>query len=222
MESIDSRISGLFGGGNSSLESAVKEAVSGGKRVRAVLALLWCEAISGEYEGAIPVAVAYELAHAAALVQDDILDDSEKRRGTQSIVRKHGLRSAMLASNALLAQVPSVISEYGLQPSGGQMLRKLFELLGDSFGSTIMGEFLDLEMAERDIVQQEDYEYMIKLKTGALIGASSASGVVVGCVNAEAFAFEEAFQQIDQGMVVVDNEQAIHCWYFAFSCPGRR
>ena len=180
MESIDSRIYGLFGRGNSSLESAVREAISGGKRVRAVLALLWCEAISGEYEGAIPVAVAYELAHAAALVQDDILDDSEKRRGTQSIVRKHGLRSAMLASNALLAQVPSVISEYGLQPSGGQMLRKLFELLGDSFGSTIMGEFLDLEMAEREVVEQKDYEYMIKLKTGALIGASSASGVVVG------------------------------------------
>lgn len=154
--------------------------MTGGKRIRAVLALLWCEAISGDYAAAVPVAVAYELAHAAALVQDDILDDSEMRRGSQSIVKKHGLRSAMLASNALLAQVPRVISEYGLHDSGGQILRKLFELLGDSFGSTIMGEFLDLEMAEKEIVEQEDYEYMIRMKTGALIGASSASGVVVG------------------------------------------
>lgn len=154
--------------------------MNGGKRVRAVLALLWCEAISGDYTAAIPVAVAYELAHAAALVQDDILDDSEMRRGSQSIVKKHGLRSAMLASNALLAQVPSVISVYGLHPSGGQMLRKLFELLGDSFGSTIMGEFLDLEMVDKDTVEEGDYEYMIRMKTGALIGASSASGVVVG------------------------------------------
>lgn len=173
-------MSRLFGRGDSSLENAVAEAMTGGKRIRAVLALLWCEAISGDYTAAIPVAVAYELAHAAALVQDDILDDSEMRHGAQSIVKKHGLRSAMLASNALLAQVPRVISEYGLHDSGGQMLRKLFELLGDSFGSTIMGEFLDLEMAEKEMVEQEDYEYMIRMKTGALIAASSASGAVVG------------------------------------------
>lgn len=170
----------MYGTGDSSLEAAVREALSGGKRVRAVLALIWCEGVCEKRDVALPVAVAYELAHAAALVQDDILDGSDMRRGERSIVRKHGLRSAMLASNMLLARVPSVISEYGLQESGGLVLRKLFELLGDSFGATIMGEFLDLEMAQRDRVDQRDYEYMIRMKTGALIGASSASGVVVG------------------------------------------
>jgi geranylgeranyl diphosphate synthase type I len=177
---VDLKVSSLFGTGDSSLDMAVNESLSGGKRVRAVLALLWCEGISGDRNTALPVAVAYELAHAAALVQDDILDNSEKRRGEKSIVRKHGLKSAMLASNMLLAQVPRVISEYGLHKSGGEVLRKLFELLGDSFGATVMGEFLDLEMAEKDRVEQADYEYMIRMKTGALIGASSASGVVVG------------------------------------------
>jgi len=177
---VDARVKELFGTGNSSLEMAVSEALSGGKRVRAVLALLWCEGISGDPSIAVPVAVAYELAHAAALVQDDILDDSDMRRGEKSIVRKHGLRSAMLASNMLLAQVPRVISEYGLDKSGGEVLMKLFDLLGDSFGATIMGEFLDLEMADRESVSQDDYEYMIRMKTGALVAASSASGVVVG------------------------------------------
>jgi len=180
VEAVDSRVSALSGDGESALEVAVKEAVSGGKRVRAVLSLLWCEGLCGNASVALPVSVAYELAHAAALVQDDILDESESRRGEKSIVKKHGMRSAILASNMLLAQVPSVISEYGLQKSGGRVLRKLFELLGDAFGATIMGEFMDLEMARRDDVAQKDYEYMIRLKTGALIGASSASGVVVG------------------------------------------
>lgn len=170
----------LIGTGESTLERAVREALTGGKRVRAVLSLLWCEGVCGEYRVALPVAVAYELSHAAALIQDDILDDSEMRRGGMSIVRKHGLKSAMLASNMLLAQVPSVISEYGLQKHGGQTLRKLFEMLGDSFAATIMGEFLDLELAGKEgVVDQKDYEYMIRMKTGALIGASSASGVVV-------------------------------------------
>jgi geranylgeranyl diphosphate synthase type I len=180
VEVIDSRVSGLFGGGSSSLEVAVKGALYGGKRIRAVLALLWCEAVSGGYEVAVPVAVAYELAHAAALVQDDILDDSGFRRGERSIVGKHGLRSAILASNMLLAQVPREIAGYGSLSSGGETLRMLFDLLGESFGAAVLGEFLDLEMAARDSASQSDYEYMIKMKTGALVGASSASGVVVG------------------------------------------
>lgn len=159
---------------------AVSEALSGGKRMRAVLSLLWCEAVSGAAETGLPVAVAYELAHAAALVQDDILDNSGMRRGERSIVGKYGLQSAMLASNMLLAQVPRVIADYGSQESGGEVLRKLFELLGDSFGSTIMGEFIDLGMAEKPVAKEGDYEYMIRLKTGALIGASSASGAIVG------------------------------------------
>ncbi|MDA4112786.1 MAG: polyprenyl synthetase family protein [Thaumarchaeota archaeon] len=180
VEVIDSRVSGIFGGGSSSLEVAVKGALYGGKRIRAVLALLWCEAVSGGYEAAVPVAVAYELAHAAALVQDDILDESGFRRGERSIVGKHGLRSAILASNMLLAQVPREIAGYGSLSSGGEILRMLFDLLGESFGAAVLGEFLDLEMASRDSVSQSDYEYMIKMKTGALVGASSASGVVVG------------------------------------------
>ena len=177
---IDSRVSELFGTGGSTLELAVRGALDGGKRVRAVLALLWCEAISGAYEEAVPVAVAYELAHAAALVEDDILDESQSRRGEKSIVEKHGLRFAILASNMLLAQVPREVAKYGSRKSGGETLRVLFDLLGESFGAAVLGEFLDLEMAQKDSVSQGDYEYMIKMKTGALVAASSASGAIVG------------------------------------------
>jgi geranylgeranyl pyrophosphate synthase len=169
------------GTGSHSLERAVAEALSGGKRVRAVLALLWCEVVSGDFTAALPVAAAYEFAHAAALVQDDIVDGSETRRGEDSIVKKYGLRSAILASNVLLAYVPREISEYGeSNPNEGGKLAKLFELLGDSYASAVLGEFLDLEMAENRDASESDYEHMIGLKTGALIGASSASGVVVG------------------------------------------
>jgi geranylgeranyl diphosphate synthase type I len=158
----------------------MKDALSGGKRVRAILALLWCEALSNSPETAMPVAVAYELAHAAALVQDDIVDNSDLRRGTRSIVSKYGLRSALLASNMLLAQVPTEISEYGKLDPSGETLKKLFEVLGESYGAAILGEFLDLEMADRNDVLETEYESMIRLKTGALVGASSASGAIVG------------------------------------------
>lgn len=181
VDRIDSRIATRVGRGNNALERAVSEALSGGKRVRAVLALLWCEAVSGEFAPAIPVATAYEFAHAAALIQDDIIDRSAHRRGEESIVQKYGLRPAILASNVLLAYVPREISEYGeMGPNGGSTLLKLFEMLGDSYAATVLGEFLDLEMEEKASAGQADYEHMIGLKTGALIGASSASGAVVG------------------------------------------
>ena len=180
VEEIDSRIEGVFGVGDTSLDRVVKEALSGGKRVRAVLALLWCEAVSGAHETALPLAVAYELAHAAALVQDDIVDNSDLRRGERSIVNRYGLRSAILASNLLLAQVPRQIAEYGTYDSSGEMLKKLFELLGESYGASVLGEFLDLEMAGKQAADEREYESMIKLKTGALVGASAASGAIVG------------------------------------------
>ena len=72
------------------------------------------------------------------------------------------------------------VATYGSRKSGGETLRVLFDLLGESFGAAVLGEFLDLEMAEKASVSQGDYEYMIKMKTGALVAASSASGAIVG------------------------------------------
>jgi len=216
---IDSRISELFGDGGTPLDRVVKEALSGGKRVRAVLALLWCEAISGGSDVAIPLSVAYELAHAAALVQDDIVDNSDFRRGERSIVNKYGLRSAMLASNLLLAQVPREIAEYGTRDPSGEMLKKLFELLGESYGASVLGEFLDLEMAGKGEVDEKEYESMIRLKTGALVAASSASGAIVGGglrndqVVKAAYEFGECigmgYQVLDDVLDIVGDERAL-------------
>ena len=180
LQPVNSKISNLYKG-STTLESAITDALSTkGKRIRAILALLWCEAISGEFESAMPIAVAYELAHAAALVQDDIIDGSAMRRGQRSIVDKYGISNAILTSNMLLFQVPKKLAEYGGSNITSATLCRLFDMLGESYGAATLGEFLDLEMARENTLSESDYEQMIKLKTGALIGASSASGAIVG------------------------------------------
>jgi len=231
-EVIDSRIANHLGPGSSELSIAVREALRGGKRIRAVLALLWCEAVSGRYEPAVPVAVAYEMAHAAALVQDDILDDSGFRRGERSVIGKHGLRLAILASNMLLAQVPSEIAEYVSLDADGNTIRRLFDLLGESFAAAILGESLDLEMSQRDSVTESDYEYMIKLKTGALVAAASTSGAIVaGGKEAEsvvraAYEFGEllgmAYQIQDDLLDVTGDETTLGKPAFADIRGGKR
>ena len=178
---IDSEISGLHHFGDSSLTKAVTDALEGkGKRIRAILSMLWCEVVSGDYRQAIPVSVAYELAHAAALIQDDIIDNSNSRRGKLSIVAKYGLPEAILSSDLLLFQVPKKLAEYGDLGVSTAVLCKLFDVLGEAYGAATLGEFLDLEMVKNDDLAESSYEEMIRLKTGALIAASAASGVIVG------------------------------------------
>lgn len=178
VDSVNSELSHLpFG--ESTLAGAVSDSLSnGGKRVRAVLALLWCEVFSGSYEPAIPMAVAYELAHSAALVEDDVIDQSDTRRGNESIVHKYGLSHAILASNMLLFNVPKMVSRY--RDMDSERLCRLFDLVGECCRATTMGEFLDFQMAQREDVSEEEYEDMIRLKTAALLAAPSASGAIVG------------------------------------------
>lgn len=190
---INEEIFSHYGKGKTELDKAALDAISKGKRIRAVLALLWCEALGCDYRQAAPVAVAYELAHAAALVQDDIIDSSDLRRGEKSIVGKYGIAGAILTSNTLLFQVPNLIAECGRRGSDSATLCRLLDLLGECYRSATVGEFLDLEMAERDHVTEAEYGEMIRLKTGALIGASSASGAIVGSALKDKEAISAAY-----------------------------
>jgi len=165
--------------GTTTLENAAADALSvGGKRVRGTLALLWCEASSGEYRPAIPLAVAYELAHASALVQDDILDNSGMRRGKESIVAKYGLPTAILASDLLLFNVPKMVAMY--ENLGSKRLARIFDLVGEACRATTWGEFVDMEMARGREETEKAYEEMIRLKTSSLLSAPCASGALVG------------------------------------------
>jgi geranylgeranyl diphosphate synthase, type I len=166
-------------GARTAIENAVRDALSiGGKRVRATLALLWCEVHSGDHRPAVPLAVAYELAHASALIQDDIIDKSEMRRGAKSIESKYGLTTAILASDLLLFNVPKMIAKYdGLE---SRRLARILDLLGEACRATTWGEFIDMEMARGRGETEKRYEEMIRMKTASLLSAPCASGALVG------------------------------------------
>jgi len=198
------------------LEQAVADALSvGGKRVRASLALLWCEAYSGDYKPAVPLAAAYELAHASALVQDDIIDHSEMRRGAKSIGAKYGLTTAILASDLLLFNVPREVAKYRSLESG--RLARIFDLVGEACRATTWGEFLDMEMAGGAEGTEKDYEEMIKLKTSTLLSAPCTSGALVGGASDDQAALagrfgEElgmAYQIQDDSLDIVGDESTL-------------
>jgi len=217
LDAVNSQLGELYPPPHSTtIESAIADALSiGGKRVRATLALLWCEVFSGDYRPAIPLAIAYELAHASALVQDDIIDHSEMRRGARSIVAKYGLSDAILASDLLLFNVPKMVAKYGNLESG--RLARIFDLVGEACRATTWGEFLDLEMARGKEGTEQDYEEMIRLKTSTLLSAPCASGAIVGGASDEqsllAGSFGEAlgmaYQIQDDTLDLIGDELAL-------------
>ncbi len=169
----------------------------------------------GDYRPALPLAVAYELAHASALVQDDIIDNSDLRRGKSSIVRKYGLSIAILAANLLLFNVPKKMAEYGSM--GGESIAKLFDMLGESCRAATLGEFFDLELAKSAEVSEAEYENMVLLKTASMLGAPCAGGAIVGgAAEGEvslAYKFGEqlgiAYQMQDDILDLVGDERSL-------------
>lgn len=220
IDSIDGHLSELFPQNpTTTLEKAAAEALSkGGKRVRAILALLTCEIYSGDYKAAVPLAIAYELAHASALVQDDIIDSSDMRRGAASIVSKYGLSNAILTSDLLLFNVPKIMSTYGNALESSR-LAKLFDLLGEACRGAVWGEYLDLEMSKKtsEIPSEIEYEEMIRSKTASMLAAPSASGAVIGGASEEetiiAYRFGEwlgmAYQVHDDTLDLFGDEQTL-------------
>jgi len=196
--------------------------------VRALLALLWCEAFSGDYRPAVPVAVAYELAHACALVQDDILDGADMRRGRPSIVAKYGLSNAVLASDLLLFYVPKMVAKYGYLAS--ERLAKLFDMVGEACRGTTWGEFLDLQMTDKTEITEGEYDSMIRMKTATLLGAPSASGAIVAGASDErvgaAWRFGEflgmAYQVQDDLLDLTGDEKTLGKPVFADLRGGKR
>ena len=151
----------------------------GGKRIRPLLAVLSCEAVGGDPKLAIPVAVAYELAHTAALIQDDVLDRSPKRRGKPSVWKLYSLGEAILLSDLFLFEIYGVIAEYENLNLPPKRLYRLLRLIRESAKNAAWGELLDLELAKKSYVTVEEYLEMIKFKTGSLLAAPAAAGAIV-------------------------------------------
>jgi len=159
---------------------AAESLKAGGKRLRPAVALLACETLSGKYELAVPLATAYELAHSASLIQDDVIDESPLRHDGPTIQKKYGVINAMLASDVLLFKAFEAFSKYGKTKLSKAALAQLLETFSKSAIATAEGEFLEMNLASKNQVSVDEYLNVAGLKTGSLFAACAASGALVG------------------------------------------
>ncbi|SEN65217.1 farnesyl-diphosphate synthase [Halorientalis persicus] len=153
--------------------------LSGGKRVRPTVTVLVCESLGGDPADAVDFAVGIELVHNASLVIDDIIDDSEVRRGVPSAWAEFGFGPAIIASDGLLGEAFALFSgdERAMQAVAESMVE-----LGE-------GEATELVAQPEN---ETEYMELARRKTGALFRAAAELGAIAA--DADAYTVE-AFGQ---------------------------
>lgn len=162
------------------ISAAASEAIrAGGKRLRPILAVLTCEAICGNPEPAFPVAMAYELAHSASLIQDDIIDESSVRHAAPTTQARYGLARAIMLSDSMIFEIFTLLARYQSTELPKEGLVRLLEFMGRAASLAAEGEMTEVALSRRGEITTEEYLKVAGEKTGALFAASSASGAVV-------------------------------------------
>ena len=156
--------------------------LSGGKRLRPILALASCAAVGGNIEDALFSACSIECIHAYSLIHDDLpgMDDDELRRGKPTNHIIYGVGMATLAGDGLQSQAFENISAYWLKRNKADIgLRVISELaLGAGNNGMVVGQAQDL-LCEGQKIDRQNMEYIHAHKTGALITASVRIGAII-------------------------------------------
>ena len=150
-----------------------------GKMLRPFLTLLSCEAIGGRPRDALKGAASIEMAHMASLVHDDIIDESDVRRGVASVHKKFGTHEALLVGDFL------IFNAYAgtLMLADTLPLERVVESLRNltSCASEIVtGQYLEYQMRGKLDLSLEDYMQIITLKTGKQFSGACQAGSILG------------------------------------------
>ncbi|MCH5238040.1 MAG: polyprenyl synthetase family protein [Muribaculaceae bacterium] len=159
-----------------SLYAPIKYALSaGGKRIRPVLVLMGSEAFGGKDEAAIKPAIGIEMFHNFTLLHDDVMDNSDVRRGRPTVHKKFDINSAILSGDTMLTLATQYISEVD-----NENLRLVLETFNQMAIKVYEGQRLDMDFETALNIKLDDYLEMIEDKTGALLGAAVKIGAIIG------------------------------------------
>jgi octaprenyl-diphosphate synthase len=145
---------------------------SGGKRLRPALLLLCARLAGSPGKSAVQLGAVVEMIHAATLVHDDVIDNSETRRGRPSANVQWGNHTCVLAGDWLYMQAFQVA-----------LRERNFHILDLLIGLTQMmveGELIQLDRIGRINITEADCMELVDRKTACLFSACAKLGAVSG------------------------------------------
>ena len=162
--------------------------LAGGKRLRPILTLEFCRICGRDWKKAVPFAAAIEMIHTYSLIHDYLpcMDNDDYRRGRLTNHKVYGEGMAVLAGDALLTDAFGIAASAELVKP--EDMATAIGVLSECAGAVGMvgGQVLDIMSEERELTEQEVLDIQNR-KTGGLISAACALGVIAGGGNEEQY-----------------------------------
>jgi octaprenyl-diphosphate synthase len=173
---------------------------SGGKRLRPMLTLAMAQLAGYSGDGHIKLAAAVEFMHTATLLHDDVVDESDMRRGKLAARMLWGNEASVLVGDFLLGQAFKMMVEVG-------NLHAL-DILSSAAAVIAEGEVMQLGTAKNTATNEDEYLAVIRGKTAELFAAACEVGpALAGKEKAEQAACRSfgmnlgiAFQLVDDAL----------------------
>ena len=183
---VDDHLGGLFADAKDKPYRRLQEAMrysllSGGKRVRPVMTLAFCDMLGGQWREALPFACALELVHTYSLIHDDLpcMDDDDLRRGRPTCHKVYGETMAVLAGDALHGEAFGLIAAAPAMTAQQRIDAVAVLSAACGGGGMVAGQVLDVDHLAQG---ETDLRLLHRLKTGAMLQAAAE----LGCVAAGA------------------------------------
>jgi octaprenyl-diphosphate synthase len=173
---------------------------SGGKRLRPMLTIAAAGMCGYEGDGHVRLAASVEFMHTATLLHDDVVDESDLRRGKAAARMVWGNQASVLVGDFLLGQAFKMMVEVGSLDA--------LDILSNAASVIAEGEVMQLGAAKNTATTEDEYLAVISAKTAALFSAAAEVGpVLAGRGRPERAAFRSygtnlglAFQLVDDAL----------------------
>lgn len=199
LEQVDKAIAAHLETGVPLVDGSVMHLFSaGGKKIRASLVLLSSGLRSPVPDGAIDLAAAVEIIHAASLVHDDIIDKSFMRRGNVSVPGKYGDKVAVLAGDYMYSAAVNI----AVRDNDSRIL----DAIAGATKEMVKGELYQIEYSKIDSITEERYYAIIERKTARLMAASCRiGGLKAGYSEDECAALHETGMNMGYAFQIIDD-----------------
>ena len=144
---------------------------SGGKRLRPILTLATAGLCGYAGDGHVKLAAAVEFMHTATLLHDDVVDESDMRRGKAAARMLWGNEASVLVGDFLLGQAFKMMVEVGSL--------RLLDVLSTAAAVIAEGEVMQLSAAKDTATTEDAYLEVIRAKTAALFAAACEVGPIL-------------------------------------------
>jgi len=144
---------------------------SGGKRIRPMLTVATGRMCGHRAEKHVTLAASVEFMHTATLLHDDVVDESDLRRGKIAARMLWGNEASVLVGDFLLGQAFKMMVEAGSLDA--------LRILSSAAAVIAEGEVMQLATARRLTTTEDEYLAVIAAKTAALFAAAAEVGGVI-------------------------------------------